>query len=98
MARLQTGIAFCLLSLLGFISPAHPEETILGKVRLRDNRLIFQSPATPAPAKGYVTVDCLSDLFHSTPTTNAIQPLVTAHSGETLIIVEMSDCKYTNGD
>ena len=98
MARLQIGIALCLLSLLGFTSTAFTKDDILGTVRLRDDRLIFQAPSTPAKTKGYVTVSCPAGKGDAVPTTYAVEPLATARAGETLTIVEIAPCKYSNGD
>src|SRR5467141_554711 len=99
MARLQAGIGLCLLCFFVLTSAAFTKENILGTVRLRENRLIFQSPSTATKANRYVTVDCPSGFLEKpAPTTNVIQPLATARFGETLTIVEISECKYTNGE
>ena len=93
MARLQIGV-FCLLSLLCSTFPTHAQETILGRVRLKDDRLIFQYPATPVADSGYIVVACPSGGGNARSTSRAIQPLATAHSGDILTIVKISNCSY----
>ena len=101
MTRLQIGTALCLLSLLFFTSPVHSKESILGTARLQTDRPIFEVPATPTPQGGFVAIACpKTHEFEdrATPTTKAVQPLVTARAGETLTLLDYRSCTYDNGE
>ena len=94
MVRLYTGIiVLCLLST--FACTAYSQERIIGTVRLKDNRQIFNVPATLASTKTeFVTVTCAPD-GTATPTTDRISGFG-VYIGQTLTILDILTCAYKN--